>query len=386
MAAARGLSILAKYPFLPEAKEHLSRYGITLESFSDPAYRRIIERAKQRILDAVELGDEIGPWNLSDDDFVELASFPLSILMVAAIGDQRLARRYALAEASLAVKLLEGEDPEWRDDIVLRIAREIFGLDVKIEKRIIGGIEYDYSLSLKDYLRGALAFNKPEWKLVNRILDRGRVLVTSHELIRLLKDRIAEHILNLLEKAGRPSNLPEPIEEAIKEIRGKIPSKTIELDLKSIKSGPNTWPPCMRAIADQLLAGQNVSHFANFAFASFLVNIGFEPDEILKFYMNRPDFNERIARYQIEHIAGLRGSRTRYTTPNCDTLRLNGLCLRDEKLCRGIRNPLTYYSRAVRRRMKIDKDKAELGGERDQASGKPNGEPDREGNNPNTQE
>ncbi|HDD66943.1 MAG TPA: hypothetical protein ENG52_04915, partial [Nitrososphaeria archaeon] len=117
MAAARGLSMFAKYPFLPEAKKHLARYGITLESFSDPAYRRVVERAKRRILDAIEYGDEIGPWSVSDDDLVELASFPLAVAMVAAIGDRRLMRRFALAEASLAVKLLESEDPGWRDEM-----------------------------------------------------------------------------------------------------------------------------------------------------------------------------------------------------------------------------------------------------------------------------
>jgi len=373
--------MFAKYPFLPEAKKHLARYGITLESFSDPAYRRVIERAKRRILDAIEYGDEIGPWSVSDDDLVELASFPLAVAMVAAIGDRRLMRRFALAEASLAVKLLESEDPGWRDEMVLRIAREVFGLDVKADGRIVGGVQYDYSLGLRDYLRGAVGFNRPEWKLVNRILDHGRVLVTSRELIRLMKDRIMSHILGLLEKAGRPRGLPKPVEEAIEDVRRRLPSKPIELDLKSLKSGPDTWPPCMRAIADQLLSGQNVSHFANFAFASFLANIGFEPGEILKFYANRPDFNERIARYQVEHIAGLRGSRTKYTTPNCETLRLNGLCLRDEKLCKGIRNPLTYYSRAARRKLGVDKDKAELEGERDEAGGEAHGEAGPAGDN-----
>ncbi|RLG05313.1 MAG: hypothetical protein DRN61_00975 [Thaumarchaeota archaeon] len=385
MAAARGLSMLAKYPFLPEAREHLAKYGISLETLADPAYSKVIERAKRRILDAIELGDAVGPWNISDDDFVELASFPLSIAMIAAIGDRRLARRFALAEASLAVKLLESESPEWRDDVVLRIARNVFGMDVRVERVIVGGSGYDYSLSLRDYLRGATAFNKPEWKLVNRIVRRGRVLVTSHELIRLMKDRIMDHILKLVERAGRIGGLPEPVEEAVKEIRKKIPAP-IELELESVKSGPETWPPCMRAILDKLMAGENVSHFANFAIASFLTNIGFEPEEIIKFYANRPDFNERIARYQVEHIAGLRGSRTKYMTPSCSTMKTNGLCVKDGVLCGGVKNPLTYYRRMVRKRMRVDKDKAELGEERGEAGGEADGEAGRESGSHGDQE
>ena len=355
MATADKLPILAKYPFLPEAKQHLALHGLTLESFSDPAYSKIVERAKSRILDAVNYGDRIGPWNLSDDELVELASFPLAIAMIAAIGDKRLARRFALAESALAVKLLEKES----EDVVLGIARRIFGLDVQVERRRVGGLEYDYSLGLKDYLRGAMGFNKPEWKLVNRVVERGRVLVTSRELIRLLKDRIMEYILGLVEKAGRIKALPKPLEDAVKEIRENIPSDVFQLDLESVKAGPETWPPCMRAILEKLKAGENVSHFANFAFAAFLANIGFKPEEIVKFYAYRPDFNPRIARYQVEHIAGLRGSRTKYMVPSCSTMRTNGLCVKNGELCGNIKNPLTYYRRQLRKLLLSKKEKKE---------------------------
>jgi DNA primase large subunit len=377
--------VMAKYPFLPEAKVELAKYGITLESFNDPAYQKVVERAKKRILDAMEHGDDISPWGISDDDFVELASFPLSIAMITAIGDKRLARRFALATSSLTIKLLESEDPEWRDEIVLKIARDVFGIDVRRGNRVVGGIAYDYSLGLKDYLRGALAFNRLEWKLVNRVVERGRVPVTAHELLRLLKDRVMEHVLSLVERAGKIRALPGPVEEAIREVRGKMPA-AIQLELAAVKSGPETWPPCMRAIADRLMAGENISHFANFAFAAFLSNIGFEPHEIIRFYANRPDFNERLARYQVEHIAGFRGSRTRYMTPSCSTMKTNGLCIKDGALCGGVRNPLAYYRRATRRVGKIDKDKAEVGGERGEAGGEAIRDSGPDGNTPGDQQ
>jgi len=381
METAWRLPIRARYPFLRESREYLAAHGLTVEAFSNPGYSRIVERAKRRVIDAIELGDRIGPWNISDDELVELASFPLAILMVASIGDRRLARRFALAEASLAARLLEGEV----DDVILDIARRVFGMDVRIERRAIGGVEYDYSIGLRDYLRGALDFNKPEWKLVNRIVERGRVLVTARELIRLLRDRIMDHILGLVERAGRPPRLPQPIEDAVREIRQRIPA-SIEIEVEAVKAGPEAWPPCMRAILDRLIAGENVSHFANFAFASFLINIGFEPGEVVKFYANRPDFNERIARYQVEHIAGLRGSRTRYTTPSCGTMRINGLCVRNGELCGGIRSPLAYYRRAAGRGARLDKGEDELGGERGEGGGGAMRKAGGEGDNPNPQE
>jgi len=169
-------------------------------------------------------------------------------------------------------------------------------------------------------------------------------------------------------------------------VKRNIPEKMAELDLESIRGGPETWPPCMKAIREKLLAGENVSHFANFALASFLVNIGLKPEEILKLYANRPDFNARVARYQVEHIAGLKGSRTKYMTPSCGTMKTNGLCVKNGELCGRIKNPLTYYRRALRKKLKLDKDKAEMGAERGEAGGEAVRETGGERGNPDSEQ
>jgi len=357
MPTASRLSTLAKYPFLPEARKYISEYGLTLESFSDPAYSKIVERAKQRIMDAIRLGEGVDPSNMSEDEVVELASFPLAIILVAAVKDRFLARRFALAEASLATKLLS-EDAKRDSETVLRIARDVFGMDVEAEGN-------EYSMGLRDYLRSSMRFNAPSWKLVNRIVIRGRVTITISELIRLLKDRVVEYVLENVEKAmARPPKLPENLQRIVDEIKSTLPSKRYEEEIISGKSSPEAWPPCMRLIYQGIMRGENVSHFANFALASFLTNIGMSLDDILKIFAHRPDFDQRIARYQIEHIAGLRGSRTRYTTPSCDTMRTNGLCVEDGKLCGGVKNPLVYFRRRLRRLRKADKNKAEVEGER----------------------
>ena len=359
MPSTSRLSILAKYPFLPEARRYISEYGLTLESFSDPAYSKIVERAKQRIVDAIRLGEGVDPSNMSEDEVVELASFPLAIILIAAIKDRFLARRFALTEASLATKLLLDEDSK----TILRIAREVFGMDVKAEEA--QAMAHEYSMGLRDYLKGSMTFNAPSWKLVNRIVIRGRVMITINELIRLMKDKVMEYVLENIEKAmSRPPKLPENLQKIIDEIKSTLPSKRYEEEIISGESSPEAWPPCMKLIYQNVMKGENVSHFANFALASFLINIGMNLDDILKIFAHRPDFDQRIARYQIEHIAGLRGSRTKYTTPSCDTMKTNGLCVEDGKLCGGVKNPLAYFRRSLRRLRKADKDKAEVEGER----------------------
>ena len=57
------------------------------------------------------------------------------------------------------------------------------------------------------------------------------------------------------------------------------------------------------------------------------------------------DYNERLTRYQIEHIAGERGSGTKYTCPPCSVLQTHGVCKNRDETCRRIYHPLAYYKR-----------------------------------------
>lgn len=56
----------------------------------------------------------------------------------------------------------------------------------------------------------------------------------------------------------------------------------------------------------------------------------------------------RTTRYQVEHIAGVRGSRTRHIPPRCDTLRTHGICITPDEICKEIRHPLAYYGRKLK--------------------------------------
>jgi DNA primase large subunit len=84
-----------------------------------------------------------------------------------------------------------------------------------------------------------------------------------------------------------------------------------------------------------------------FGLTSFLVNVGMPIDEIVKLYVSVTDFDESLTRYQIEHIAGLRGTRTKYTPPTCATLRTHGICRNINDICKTIVHPLSYYRKKV---------------------------------------
>jgi DNA primase large subunit len=111
----------------------------------------------------------------------------------------------------------------------------------------------------------------------------------------------------------------------------------------------SAFPPCIVALYEDAAKGRHLSHVGRFTLTSFLVSIGMPSEKVNELFKSFSDYNERLTRYQIEHIAGERGSRTRYTPPQCATLQTHGVCVNRDALCRWVRHPLAYYRRKLKR-------------------------------------
>jgi DNA primase large subunit len=108
------------------------------------------------------------------------------------------------------------------------------------------------------------------------------------------------------------------------------------------------FPPCVQALYQAFTSGRHLSHIGRFTLTSFLVNVGMSSEKVIELFRNFSDFNERMTRYQVEHIAGERGSRTQYKPPKCDTLKTHGVCVNPDECCRRIYHPLGYYQRKTK--------------------------------------
>jgi DNA primase large subunit len=334
--------LLAKYPFISASRRVLASRGVRLEELALERHRRDVDRALERIFRAIEKGEE-ADIGLESDFEVEILSFPIALILVAATRDNWLARRWALAEAIRSGSFLEREAP----DTVVGLMRTELGLRIEPsppEEVSQAGL---YRVAVHNYLELASRIDSLEWKLVNRLVRRGWVYLTPRELARLAVEAIQRRILQRVREAeGLP--LPDPLEGLLQRIRAKLAERR-RYDESVHQVSERFWPPCMARIRDELLAGQSVGHFANFALAAFMINAGYTVDQVVAMYSQRSDFNEKIARYQTEHIAGQRGSRVKYTPPSCSTMRVHGLCVEEGRLCPGIKNPIQYYRRAARR-------------------------------------
>lgn len=353
--------MLAKYPFTAAARDFLSRRGITLDELGLERHRKDVERAFERIAEALRRGEEAEIGLLAEEE-VEVLSFAIALLMVASIGDNWLARRWALAESLRCGRLLESEKPE----VVAELLQTELGINVTPSPP--GESELGaYKIRVPHYLTLTSRIDSLEWKLVNRIVRRGWVYVTPRELSRIAVEAIQKRIMSRYEEA-RGTPLPEALMVFVKRLREMLAEmRSYETSVGQVSE--KYWPPCMTKIKKELLAGLGVGHFANFALAAFMLTAGYTPEQVMTMYSQRSDFNERIARYQTEHIAGQRGSRVKYTPPSCNTMRTHGLCVEDGRLCPGIKNPIQYYRREARRDARKRRARGEGGGAEERAGG-----------------
>ncbi len=332
---------LAKFPFTAEASSYIKSRNIDPVELVRPELMPILERAMERIRQGVFSGKISA--DLTQED-VDILAYPTALMLISAIGDDRTRRRYALAEAKRAYQLLREETPAK----LLQIATASFGWDAKLVDRDVGDTHFEFALHFKFYVRNSARIHDLRWKLVNRVLSEGYVLLPREDFARLLEEEVQSRVL---ERTGDLSvALPTELDRRVEPLRSILKARSQHLAADEMPRAimPSAMPPCMRNLLSLLQTSKHISHMGRFAMAAFLLNIGTTEQDLLKMFTSFTDFDERIARYQVEHIAGRRGSMRKYTAPNCSTMRTHGLCVNPDEICGSIKHPLSYYRRKAR--------------------------------------
>ena len=332
---------LAKYPFLKEAAEYVKTLDLKIEDLASPEFSQILERAKERVEEAILYA--IVSRKLQNEE-VEILSFPTAIMLAAATENPFIKRRYALAEAKQAYNDLKFEPKEKILAIAKNFQWKVSTVDA--EENIA---PYEFKLHFIDYLKNTTTMREKKWKLVNRMLTQGNVYLTGNETARLLSEEVRRHVEKRLEIKELPK-LPQKITEIAEKLKNLTLEKVSKAEMEGIPKTikRDAFPPCIKALYEAASKGRHISHIGRFTLTSFLVNIGIPTENIIELFRSFSDFNERMTRYQVEHIAGERGSRTRYKPPKCDTLKTHGLCIDPDETCKKANHPINYYKRKSR--------------------------------------
>ena len=307
-------SLAARYPFSSWGASLVREEGLQLEDLArDPQLEGARRKARERLLSLTSGGPPPPP---SGDPLTEVGAYLICRVVLASLGDKILLRRFAEQESKRFASAAKLEDQE----VLSALASEL-GVEVSWDGR-------EALVPVHHYLRLSKRLSGDSWRLVNRDVRSGVVVLSKRELVRILQEAVREHLLS---PTPRPPSLPDPLSRLAEEVMRTAPRR-----------GPRgvgdrrEVAPCMRVLLERLSRGENLNHFERFSLAAYLLKVGWSVDRVLEAFRNSPDFNEKVARYQIEHIA-----RRGYLPPNCDTLRERGVCVRE---C-GVRSPLAYRGR-----------------------------------------
>ena len=321
---------------MPRAREYVASLGLDFETIA--RLQEIRDRAKQRVASTFMLESALSqePNKIYQ---IEIASYALSILYVAAIADPSLIERFALFEAQKVNTYLKRER---KNETIFEVANA-FNWEVK--KNEDCSVSVHFTKFLATSTRGRL-HHDPKWKLVNRIIEKGWVRVTPIELARLLQEDVKKQI----EESTRQElgKVPEQIQQDIDELKAEFLKRKPQFEevFEVIKAQESEYPPCITAMMKRTSQGQHLSHVERFTLVTYLLRQGISVDTIVNLFSNVPDFKEDKTRYQVEHLSGARMGKEPYMPYNCSSLQTHGVCSRPaDQICRTIRNPLSYHLR-----------------------------------------
>ncbi len=334
------------FPFLNKSAVYLSRRGFFLDAvLSD---KTAVERAVERLRKSLAR-EPFNPRRCIDTPEETAVAARLALYMAAATKNQYVLRRFADAESKSFRELLKKipgiQDPRCK----IEIARDL-GVDARPAHEVVSGIvvaAYNTPIAVRwtSYLR--YAPQDPYWAMINRPVVKGWVIVPIDDFERLLEEAYEERIFQIVRDnelaVGRVAASVDlsQLEDAIK----RYAQRPLQMPQQTVKGGD---PPCMKAMLDALKNGENLPHTARFAITTYLLWRGWEVDQIVDLFRTAPDFNEKITRYQVQHIAGQTGGRKQYAVPSCETMNSWGLC--PTSLGCGVKNPVQYHRRVAVRK------------------------------------
>ena len=318
---------LIKYPFSKKAKEYLDTQNLDLFSVDE----KLLEKAKYFLTVTILDQNREREWykdlkkNYELEAKVYVSIYPLSKIFLSIIDyspiNQSLANYY---QAQLRYFLQKAFEEGKYDEI-----EEILSdLTPNLKK------EESYFIDLIDLLSLDLG---DDYKLQYSNLNNGKIYFNnSKELIDFVSVVLKKRILRTTEINKK--EIPKIFLSYAEDIKKKYFSDAkASISFQSInKPKEEEFPPCFAKLYNDLLARRKLSHIANFHFAVFLSNVGYNYDEILHIYKNLPNFDEKIAGYQIKKII-----EKQYSVANCSNLKSNGLCVKDCK----VKHPLQLLTK-----------------------------------------
>ena len=230
----------------------------------DPLYGEAralaVERLNAAVADRMEsLGTPVD----ERDEEMHLLSYLFSRLILSAQADTKVINWVGVTEARRAERTLKDEETS-----ILLYVSEQLGVPVKV-------VEGKFQVHYTAYLTATKNLRTGKWKLVNRGVVDGKVMLDQRTLVRVLREIVVEHLQDLPELPGklgkkvleRFSNDMENMQVMAKERQERALRELGQLDFGKA-------PPCFSGHLADLQEGVNLPHPARFFLTTFLTALG----------------------------------------------------------------------------------------------------------------
>ncbi len=338
--------VLAKYPFLNEASLYVKDTYFDLTEFDRVEMNDIVNKAFNKINDYLRNGDSDYQINYQMTNHAlvqdEALTFIASLLIIKSVSVDEITKKFALMESMRFEKYLISDlrdtfGHEKKKYILFKIFKELFDTDILLDEKNT----LFYKIRIRDYIKYSINFHEQEWKLVNRSVYKGFVYLNANEIVRLFRNELSLFIIKKI-KEMRLDEFPAVISQRGQAIKDYWQSNN--RFVYSYSNNMNVTPPCIDHLYKQIEKGENLPHSARLLLGTFLLSTNKSVDEIVNVFSKLPDFNERVTRYQLNHLAGKKGSSKKYNVPSCEKIKLEDLC-HENNLCKGISNPIQLTRR-----------------------------------------
>jgi len=338
-------SFFEKFPFSEKAKQKLKEIGISPDDVPEQAIRKaalMISKAnsnKKYDLDPTTLTEEMIE--------TELMAFPIAKLFLSLMKTPNIIEKFS--EFMMKKTFNELVDNNDSKNLCLLLAD-----DFKIKYALSEENGFFVEIPLLEYLD--IYFVDNETKLINKSVEAGKVFLGVNDFARFLSEKTYKKIFDSL-----PINkdlIPKKFQTLARSIDSQlitIEKKNFDLRLSG-KVDPDFFPPCMKTLYAQQLAGESLSYYARLSIGAFLYQVGMSQQDLLTFFSKSPDFKKHIAQYHVSRIF-----EKELSAPGCRKMKDYGLRVKEcDKECNH-KHPMQYYLNKMRQSNRL-KNKNKKGG------------------------
>ena len=261
-------------------------------------------------------------------------------LMIAHVCGPRVAAKFAMGHAQWTIGNMRADMRGSQTAATSRFVQDyIWFLMPYLEAEDGGGSSGAggmFHIGVADYLRRSVHIADPAWKIVNRRVHGGGVVVKLGELLRLAR----HDIFSLIERDVAATRVDKAAGKAL-EIHVRNIARDARYNDEAVREATATAgtagrPPCVTEAIASLARAENLPHHGRLLVASYMLRTGMSRDDVSALFRNAPDYSEEVTRKQVGHVAN-----GQYMPHSCEKLESLGLCRR-VPACGAIRNPVQF--------------------------------------------